>query len=57
MFKVTIDVLNPASDSVYSKLKARLEREPTNNELRQEVNRILSEGNDLGTVKAIQRKQ
>jgi len=40
--KVTIRVINPPSDSIYSVLKAKLQREPSNEELRVEVKRILS---------------
>lgn len=42
--KVTIDVIKPVKDSIYSKLKERLGREPTNQELRDEVRRILNGG-------------
>jgi hypothetical protein len=40
--KVTIDIINPPADSIYSVLKAKLQREPSSEELRAEVKRILS---------------
>jgi hypothetical protein len=43
--QVAIDVLNPREDSIYCVLKRKLGREPTNDELKAEVLRIL---NDMG---------
>jgi len=40
--KVTIDIINPPANSIYSVLKAKLGREPSNDELRAEIKRILA---------------
>jgi hypothetical protein len=41
MLKVTVDVINPRSDSIYSQLAEKLGRAPTNAECREECFRIL----------------
>ncbi len=41
MVKVTVDVINPAPNSIYCVLKRRIGREPTNAELREECHRIM----------------
>lgn len=41
MVRVSVDVLNPKADSIYSVLKRNLGREPTNAELAAECKRIL----------------
>lgn len=43
MLHITIDIPNPAPDTIYAKLKAKLGREPTHAELVVEVKRILNE--------------
>jgi hypothetical protein len=44
MIRVTIDVINPRPDSIYSCLKGKLGREPSHDELTAECKRILAEG-------------
>lgn len=39
--KVTISIIKPVKNSIYCCLKGKLGREPSNAELREEVNRIL----------------
>ena len=39
--RVSIDVINPPSDSIYAVLKRKLGREPTNAELEADCKRIL----------------
>jgi hypothetical protein len=41
--KITFSVQNDNPNTIHNRLKARLGREPTNEELREEVRRILSE--------------
>ncbi len=43
MIKITTTWHNPNPNTIWNKLAVRLGREPTNEEARQEVSRILSE--------------
>lgn len=40
--KITIEVVNPRPDSIYSKLEKKLGRKPTTQEIQDEVRRILA---------------
>lgn len=46
MVTVRFTVQNDNPNTIYNKLRAKLGREPTNEELRREVNRILSKEED-----------
>lgn len=39
--KITIEVINPKPDSIYSQLEKTLGRKPTNEEIKTEITRIL----------------
>ena len=39
--KITIDILNPKPDSIYSTLEKKLGRKPTSQEIKTEIQRIL----------------
>ena len=43
---IRVEHLNPARPTIYTALKAKLGREPSNAELKAEVQRILREGNE-----------
>jgi len=43
MFKVTMTVTNSNPNTIYNRLKDKLGREPTNDEIKSDIRRILDE--------------